>query len=355
MEAAPITEAEAYAYLGDLLLHSNRADAEVYLQKALALDPDLAMAHAALGMLRVRQGKDAEARRSLERAVASNSQNYLIHYYYAYALSRSGNTQIVSGFAPETMTAMRRHLKKAIELRPDFPESYSLLAFVSVVSGTQVDESIEMVKSVSARWPGRNDLLFMQAQLYLAKNEYKTAHAMLEKLTADNVEEEVRKPAQSMLKQLIAIEEEHAAFEAALRERQENSRTASTRTEDSSNQPAETAAPPDPASYLRDALRKPKVGESQVQGMLTRIDCDPNGITFVVQAGGRLLRLRTASFSNVDMTSFSADAGRQISCGPRKPANNIVLLYKPSADARSRTDGTPKSIEFVPNDFKLTP
>ena len=42
MQSAPITEAEAQAYLGDLLLKSNRADAEVYLQKALALDPDSA-------------------------------------------------------------------------------------------------------------------------------------------------------------------------------------------------------------------------------------------------------------------------------------------------------------------------
>ncbi|MGH9875837.1 MAG: peptidase MA family metallohydrolase, partial [Pyrinomonadaceae bacterium] len=87
MQAAPLSEAEAQAYLGDLLLKSNRADAEVYLQKALALDPDLPMANASLGLLRMRQGKHDEARKRLERAVAASSQNYLIHYYYAYALS----------------------------------------------------------------------------------------------------------------------------------------------------------------------------------------------------------------------------------------------------------------------------
>ena len=77
MQAAPITEAEAQAYLGDLLLKGNRANAEVYLQKALALDPDLPMANASLGLLRVRQGKHDEARKRLERAVAASSQNYL--------------------------------------------------------------------------------------------------------------------------------------------------------------------------------------------------------------------------------------------------------------------------------------
>src|SRR5258705_999857 len=63
MQTAPITEAEAQAYLGDLLLKSNRADCEVFLQKALVLDPDLAMANASLGLLRVRQGKHNEARK----------------------------------------------------------------------------------------------------------------------------------------------------------------------------------------------------------------------------------------------------------------------------------------------------
>jgi hypothetical protein len=36
MQSAPITEAEAQAYLGDLLLHSNRADAAAYLQKSFS-------------------------------------------------------------------------------------------------------------------------------------------------------------------------------------------------------------------------------------------------------------------------------------------------------------------------------
>ena len=62
------------------------------------------MANASLGLLRVRQGKHDEARKRLERAVAASSQNYLIHYYYAYVLSREGNRDMetVMGMAPET-------------------------------------------------------------------------------------------------------------------------------------------------------------------------------------------------------------------------------------------------------------
>src|SRR6185369_4523274 len=69
LTSRPISEAEAQAYLGDLMVHSNRLEAETYLQNAIKLNPDLALAHAALGMLRFRQNRLEEARLSLERAV----------------------------------------------------------------------------------------------------------------------------------------------------------------------------------------------------------------------------------------------------------------------------------------------
>lgn len=68
VQTAPISEAEAQAYLGDLLLHSNRAESEKYLQKALMLEPTQALANASLAMLRVRQGKLEPGRVSSEQS-----------------------------------------------------------------------------------------------------------------------------------------------------------------------------------------------------------------------------------------------------------------------------------------------
>ena len=74
LTAAPLSEAEAQGYLGDLLLHSNRlSDAEARLQQALALDPKLTMAQASLGIVRARQGRFDEAKKSLEEAVSGSS------------------------------------------------------------------------------------------------------------------------------------------------------------------------------------------------------------------------------------------------------------------------------------------
>jgi FimV-like protein len=355
MQAAPITEAEAQAYLGDLLLKSNRADAEVYLQRALALDPNLPMANASLGLLRVRQGKHDEARKLLERAVAASSQNYLIHYYYAYALGQEGNRDMetVMGIAPETVAIMRRELKRAIQLRPDFLESYSLLAFVNLVTENELDETMEMLKQVLVGSPHSSDLMFMLAQLYLRKQEFNTARQLINKIIA-NSDADVRQRAQRLLAQLVSVEEQLA------RVKQEAKQASRYRTGPPANSGDATVEesidrPFDPAAALRESLRKPVTGETQTQGTLTRIDCDARGITFVVKVNDRLLKLNTDSFPHANMISFSEDAGNQITCGIRKTQNNVIVAYVSPTDPRAKVDGLLKSVEFVPPDFKLKP
>jgi predicted Zn-dependent protease len=381
MTAAPVTEAEAQAYLGDLLLHSNRADCEGYLQKALALDPKLAMANASMGVLQARQGKSVEARKSLERALAANSQNYLIHYYYAFVLSREGKSDaqvgdmqsaalsregkseppigdmlIVSDFPAETASKIREELKKAIELRPDFPESYSLLAFVNLVTNTQIDESVDMMKRALATSPGRNDLVFMLAQLYTRKEDFKTARQLFERLISNSNDLEVRTQSQALLAQLTSIEEEMARFHAA-RDSQLNNAGERPVLRESVNAGGTPPAAEnvDPSSYLREALRKPEAGETRMQGQLARIDCDAKGIMFVVKVDDRLLKLKAVGFEQMIITSFSSDAGSEISCGPRKPENNVIVSYVRGNEPPTKVDGVIRSLEFVPKDFKLNP
>src|ERR1051326_3901726 len=208
VQATTLTEAEVQAYLGDLLLHSNRQDAYAYLEKAVKLDPNLAMAHASLGMAYFREGKVNEAHASLERAVAANSQNYLAHYYYAFTLSRSGpgGGPTVAGYPAEVTAKIREHLEKAIALRPDYPESYSLLAFISLVTRQGMDESIASLKKLLISLPGRHDLTFMLAQLYLGKGEGKLARELLEQVVKSSADEQVRQSAEGSLFQFSSFE-----------------------------------------------------------------------------------------------------------------------------------------------------
>ena len=354
-EAATLSEAEAQAYLGDLLLHSDRKDAYTYLEKALKLDPNLAMAHASLGLAYFREGKVNEARASLERAVAANSQNYLAHYYYAYTLSSSGPDEKPTniGYPPEVAAKIRQHLQKAISLRPDFPEAYNLLAFVSLVTGKDIDEAIASLKDVLSSSPGRHNLTFRLGQLYLQKGDYKTARQLLEQLIKSNADEQMRKQSQTLLTQLNTIEEHRARYDAA--KKSQGSVDTSTLTEaEVADAPTSKEAPPtDPSHYLREALRSPAAGETQLQGALVKIECEAKGIVFVVKTASSLLRLRTASFDNIELTTYDPAVQGEITCGERK--NVVVVCYLPNTDKRVKADGTLKSIEFVPADFKLKP
>ena len=59
-------------------------------------------------------------------------------------------------------------------------------------------------------------------------------------------------------------------------------------------------------------MRKPAAGETQLQGTLLRIDCDAKGIVFVVQTDSGLLKLRTASFDDIELTTYDPKVGGAI-------------------------------------------
>lgn len=370
----PLTEAEAHAYLGDLLAHSNRAEAYTYLQRALKLDPNLAMAHAAMGMAYFREGRSAQALASLERAVETNSKSYLIHYYYAYALSRprADDRPPTTGYRPEVAAKIREHLEKAIALRPDFPEPYNLLAFLTLSTGEKLDEVTESLKRVFAASPGRHDTAFMLAQLLLRRSEFKTARELLEQVKKSNADEPTRQHAETLLVQLRGIEQEVAKYEGLRSAAAEKQAEEEEEEKEDSPPPRNNPSPvvnhasqtdnfpkpapaSDPSFYLREVLRKPAAGETQLEGVLQKIECDGKGLVFVVQTASGLLRLRTASFDNIELTTYDTTVQGDISCGVRKPENGVIVCYTPNVDKRIKAEGILKSIEFVPADFKLKP
>ena len=79
-----MSEAEAAAYLGDLMVHRGRTDAaEKELARAIALDPALPGSYVSMGMSRLRENKREEALTFLTKAIDNDSRNYMAHYAYA--------------------------------------------------------------------------------------------------------------------------------------------------------------------------------------------------------------------------------------------------------------------------------
>lgn len=359
----PISEAEAKGYLGDLLLHINRLDdAETHLQQALALDAKLGMAHSSLGMLRVRQKRFDDAKRHLQNALASSEQNYLTHYYYAYAHSREGMDEVgwVSGYSSETARAMRSALQKSIDLRPDFAENYYLLAWINLVVNEQLAESIELIRKARALSPGNDQYAFVLAQIYMRQENFEAARQTVEPLARTGADPQMRANAESILNAISSAQEQMAryksmreAVDVEIAERPQLRRRGETTESPENLETQEELVADALAVALQQALRKPLEGETRVQGWLARIDCSAKGLVFHIKLGDRVLKLESDSFNSIHLRAFTPDAGSEIGCGARKPENLVVVSYTPSVHARAKTDGVMTSMEFVPASFRL--
>ncbi len=351
MKVAPVSEAEAQGYLGDLLLHINKLnEAEVRLQQALTLDPKVSMAQASLGILRARQGQFGEARKNLQEAVKEDSNNYLAHYYYAYALSREGMdaNNFVRSYSPETTSLMRAELKKAINLSPAFPESYSLLAFINLISGDQLDESVSLLKQALSLSPGRQDLDLILAQVYLRQQKFDLARKALEPL-AGAKNRQLQSQAEMLLKSIRQYEEQLTRYESdAARPRLETS-AAETKAEVQELKMS-------PSDYLREALRPLAAGEERIQGIFAKLECDSKGTAyFIIQGADRTYKMRASSLGRVQMIAYTPAPG-EISCGARKSPENVVFTFRPTSDPKdikAKIDGDAIAVELVPKDFQL--
>ena len=367
LKTAPLTEAEAEGYLGDLLLHTNRLqDAEARLQKALTLDPKLTRAQASLGILRARQGDFAEAKKDLQEAVKGDSNNYLVHYYYAYALSREGmdTNSFVRSYPPDVTATMRAELKRAIELSPTFPGSYSLLAFVNLISGEQLDDSINLLKHALALAPGRQDLDLMLAQIYLRQEKFDLARQALEPLTGGK-NRQIQSQAKTLLESIKRYEEQVARYKSGATNTgaeigREGPPVPGRRGETSTaTDPKEDSPRPEmsESDYLQQALRPVEAGEERIQGLFLRLECDNSkGIGyFIVQAGDRTYKIRATSLGRVQLTAYTPVRG-EMTCGPRKTQENVVLTFRPTKDPKdlkAKIEGDAVAVELVPKDFQL--
>jgi tetratricopeptide (TPR) repeat protein len=357
MQAALLSDADAHAYLGDLLLHTHRMpEAESELQQALAIDPESLLAHTALGMMRIRQGQMSDARSHLEKALKVKSESYLLHYYYAYALSdlNLNEHRIVSNYPEDVAATMRSELNKTIALRPDYPESYWLLGFVNLVRNEQIDESIDLLKKGLIATSTSQRVQFMLAQLYLRKERFAEARQLLIPIAQTSSESDLREQAATLAEAITRGEEVRGRIQEELKKHAPVGITTSKQSPGPTMTLAAASTQDDLNATLADALRTPRAGEQRIQGFLTVIDCNANGITFQVRAGDRVLKFHRDNFDRMVITTFTTGVGRDIGCGPRKPENSIVLTYTPSGEG-SKFAGEVRALEFVPQTFVLKP
>ena len=343
--ATEISEAESNFHLGDLLAHQRRTDAEKYLQASIQADPTYAPAYASLGLTRTYTGNFNEAITYLEKAVKYDQagKNHLVYYYYAQALMQKeqggGNALGVENFDKQKAALIRTNLKRAIELKPSFAHAYSMLSFINLVSGEQIDETVGMLKRAIQLAPGDHNLGFQLAQLYYRQEKYEDAKKTIEPIVRSATDSSMKYQAQSLLESIVRTTEQIAKYKAET-EAYEKNRNANPAPASGGDTATSTYIPGRPT------LSRRSQGDN-VTGLLTKMDCTEKGITLHVTAENKKLVFHTTTPQSLKFVSFAPGIGENITCAAFNPAMPVRIVYRSNTDAKAKFDGEPIAVEFV--------
>jgi len=362
MTSIALSEAEASAYLGDLLYHTHEYEAaETYLQKAVALDADSSLANTSLGLVKMRQRKFDEAKKYLEKAIAGDQKNHSAHYNYAYILSREGMDEFgyVSKFTPETVKKMRESLQKAIAINPNFTESYHLLGFINLVNNESLEETVTFLKKALQLQPGNQEYAFIIAQIYMRQEKYAEAKELADKIYKTADEPDLRSKAQNLLKSLNEFEERKAFYQKQEKELEDKGIRAPVLVKRTAEKPlteAEVARikEENEINNLNRSVLKPKPDEKQIVGYLEKVACVKGEITYTVKTETEALTFTTKDFSDLDLMSMVEEAqNMDFGCDAKVKDYLAVLNYRPATDPKAKSRGNLMAITFVPKFFRL--
>lgn len=197
------------------------------------------------------------------------------------------------------------------------------------------------------------------AQIYLRQEKFDLARQTLEPLR-NAKDRQVHMQAESLLNSIKNYEEQVARYKADVAAANATGQPRLQPREESSTTTIREDAPPremSPSDYLQQALRPVEAGEQRIQGLFIKLDCDNKGVAyFIVQTAERMYKVRATALDRVQLVAYTQDAGAEVSCGPRKTQNNVLLTFRPSSDpkdVKARIDGDAIAVELVPKDFQL--
>ncbi|MEQ1606868.1 MAG: tetratricopeptide repeat protein [Pyrinomonadaceae bacterium] len=366
MQASPLDEAAANAYLGELLFQAQSMDdAETYLLAAIKLNPDSSIANAALGKLKLAQRKFPEARMYLEKAIAAAPKDPMIYYRYATLLGRENRDEygFVNRIEPVTAAKMRDALKKAIAIEPTFAESYELLAFVSFVNNEDLDAAMGLLQTALKYKPGNPRFSLRIAEILTRQNKFDEASQLAQKVAATTSEPDYKSRSNSLVAQIAELK---AAAERQAEEKKElDARIAASGGTPVTVKRIERSVPPTEEELakqndhiriraINEVLRKPHEGEQRVRGFVQRIDCRKRPLAYTIKTATETFTLTSKDFTELYLRAHDPPAMRtQIGCEANVGAFTALVTFIGALNFKAPVRGELVAIEFIPSDFRF--
>ncbi|MBI3484066.1 MAG: DUF1570 domain-containing protein [Acidobacteria bacterium] len=304
-----VSEAEALAARGDFLLHNSRyTEARTMLDEALRLDPNQGLAHESLGFYHFRQGNREEAASHFAAAARLDSANYLAHYYYA---TLSPDLQDSTG-----TDSVEIHLRKAIELNPEFAPAYSALAGHYAMRGNKMEDALQLAIRAAQLEPGVLVHHINTALVLLRMNRAEEAVGIAQRALKAARTEEDRARIQSFLSEAARFQEYQAQKKryeeetAAYRKQQEEDTARYEQEQKAAEEAArqqEAAAPKDSKPGKSPAgVARPAPQRSSVEGKVTEVTCGPPAAIYIaLTAAGKFVTLHADNYFKIEFYSIN--------------------------------------------------
>ncbi len=341
----PIDEAEAGAYLGDLLARSHRADdARAHFRKLIASNPQSARAAYGLGRLELEAGHLDEALPLLERAVAIDANEAAYQTALGRALLAKWDEDKTDSAGEEALRRARTVLSRSVELDPKAVLNVVTLGRAELAAGTDLTRAASLLEQAVRLAPSREYYRLLLASCLAAQREFVRARAYLGLLMARG-SPEVRDAARDLMGRMAAVSAE-PSDRAPTRADGRVSDTI-----DSPARPAPRDAAPQPKFVP--VLRTVGPGETRVLGLFTAVECRRDGVIFNVTVDDRLLHFSASKFEEVDFITYRADSPDSVRCGAIQPPSRILATYRvPDAPVgHGAADGRLVAIELLPDGY----
>jgi tetratricopeptide (TPR) repeat protein len=335
----PLGAADGEAFLAEFLLHMGRYDeATTRLSEAFKLDPASARLKVLAALLDVARGEHKKANEQLLSIGAP--ADWLVAYSAATAIAEIVARRSEPPDADQ-MEKARGLFDVVRKQRGEMANSMVRMATLEVKSAEgPTKDTRSAIERARLMAPGREDYVFIHAQVLAGLAEFASARTILGPLMAPAYPQEVRENARSLMSYILGLESEHQARTRASEQAAEPPPPVA----GVEPSPSDAAARPADQSGL--LYRELRVGEQRLEGMLERIECAANGSAIfhirtadgITKASGRM--------SEVDFISYRDDLSSSIGCGPLKSPAAIYLTYL--SDITKSIDKVALAIEFRP-------
>jgi hypothetical protein len=305
----------------------------------------------------MRQRRFDDARRLLGLAAVADQKNHIVHFYYAYLLSRENMDEFggILNYPADTALKMRTALKRAIAIEPGHAESHKLLAFIGVITGEELDDALQAAEKALSLQPGNQEFALIAAQLMLRKQRIGEARTIAERLVRSPASAYVKGEAENIIRAADGLNSTKniEPFLVDIRTGDQIKPIILQR-KDLTDEEVARIDQERENSNLNRLIQRPKTGERQIVGAIERITCANESIQYRIKAANGTLKLTSAEFDDLSVkVLLEGTHSFTFRCNARFPDVVAVLVYKPTEKPTPLADGVLVSIAFVPKAFRL--